>query len=51
MQETMSNVELAHRIHEHGHAGQGGNGGRDYRLEIAEAIALALVAVLTAWSS
>ncbi len=49
MPETTSNVELAHRIHEHGHSG-GGHGQRSEHLEILEAVVLAAVAVLTAWS-
>jgi len=47
MAERTSNVEFAHRIHEHGH-GKSGHGS-DW-LEILEAIVLAAVAVLTAWS-
>jgi hypothetical protein len=49
MAETTSNVEFAHRIHEHGHSG-GGHEHRSEWLEILEAIVLAAVAVLTAWS-
>jgi hypothetical protein len=48
MPESTSNVEFAHRIHEQGH--HGGPHGRAEWLEIAEAIVLAAVAVLTAWS-
>src|SRR5262245_54140551 len=48
MAEATSNVEFAHRIHEQGHGG--GTHGRAKWLEIAEAIVLAAVAVLTAWS-
>jgi hypothetical protein len=47
MAEVTSNVELAHRIHEHGH---GAGHHREQRLEILEAVILAAVAVLTAWS-
>lgn len=47
MRETGSNVEMAHRIHEHGHAA---GASREQSLEILEAIVLAAVAVLTAWS-
>jgi hypothetical protein len=47
MAEVTSNVELAQRIHEHGH-GAGHHG--EQRLEILEAVILASVAVLTAWS-
>ena len=50
MAETTSNVEFAHRIHEHGHSGGGGHGHRSEMLEILEAVVLAAVAVLTAWS-
>jgi hypothetical protein len=49
MAEVTSNVELAHRIHEHGHGG-GAQSRREERLEILEAVILASVAVLTAWS-
>jgi hypothetical protein len=38
---------MAHRIHEHGHRSRGA---REQTLEIVEAIVLASVAVLTAWS-
>ncbi|HTR02469.1 MAG TPA: hypothetical protein VMN82_04670 [Thermoanaerobaculia bacterium] len=48
MPETTSNVEFAHRIHESGH--HGGPHGRAEWLELVEAIVLAAVAVLTAWS-
>lgn len=50
MPETTSNVEMAHRIHEQGHRGGGSGSRRERRLEILEAVALAAVAVLTAWS-
>ena len=50
MAETTSNIEFAHRIHESGHHGGGpGRHGQEW-LEILEAIVLAAVAVLTAWS-
>ena len=48
MPEATSNVEFAHRIHEQGH--HGGPHGRAEWLELVEAIVLAAVAVLTAWS-
>lgn len=48
MAESTSNVEFAHRIHEQGH--HGGPHGRGEWLEVVEAIVLAAVAVLTAWS-
>jgi len=48
MAETTSNIEFAHKIHESGHHG-GGPHGHEW-LEILEAIVLAAVAVLTAWS-
>lgn len=50
MAESTSNVEFAHRIHEHGHSGGGGHSHRSEMLEILEAVVLAAVAVLTAWS-
>ena len=50
MPETTSNVEMAHRIHEEGHRPEGRRSRRERRLEILEAVALAAVAVLTAWS-
>ena len=49
MAEKTSNVEFAHRIHEQGHA-HGPHGSRHEWLEILEAVALAAVAVVTAWS-
>jgi hypothetical protein len=48
MAESTSNVEFAHRIHEQGH--HGGPHGRAEWLEVIEAVVLAAVAVLTAWS-
>jgi hypothetical protein len=48
MAESTSNVEFAHRIHEQGH--HGGPHGRAEWLEVLEAVVLAAVAVLTAWS-
>lgn len=48
MPEPTSNVEFAHKIHEQGH--HGGPHGRAEWLEVIEAIVLACVAVLTAWS-
>ncbi len=51
MSEATSNVEMAHRIHEHGHEHPVGGGSRRTEwLEIAEAIVLAIVAIATAWS-
>ncbi len=51
MSEVSSNVEYAHRIHEHGHEHQHGPSDRHHEwLAIAEAIVLAIVAVATAWS-
>ncbi len=51
MAETTSNVELAHRIHEHGHSGGShGSAPKSEGLEILEAVVLAAVAILTAWS-
>jgi hypothetical protein len=51
MVETSSNVEFAHRIHEHGHQPRSANDRRQRWIEIAEAVVLAAVAVATAWSS
>ena len=48
MPEPTSNVEFAHRIHEQAH--HGGPHGRAEWLELVEALVLAAVAVLTAWS-
>jgi hypothetical protein len=48
MSEATSNVELAHKIHEHGH--HPATSRREQSVEIAEAIVLAIVAVATAWS-
>jgi hypothetical protein len=50
MPETTSNIELAHKIHEQGHHGGGSHPHRQEWLEILEAVVLAAVAVLTAWS-
>ena len=50
MAETTSNIELAHRIHESGHHGGGSRSHGQEWLEILEAVVLAAVAVLTAWS-
>jgi len=51
LSEVSSNVEYAHRIHEHGHEHQHGPSDRRHEwLAIAEAIVLAIVAVATAWS-
>jgi hypothetical protein len=47
MAESTSNVEFAHKIHEQGHHGPHG---RAEWLELLEAVVLAAVAVLTAWS-
>ena len=50
MAEATSNVEFAHRIHESGHHGGGPRSHGQEWLEILEAVVLAAVAVLTAWS-
>ncbi len=50
MAETGSNIEFAHRIHEQGHHGGGSHPHAHQWIEILEAIVLAAVAVLTAWS-
>ena len=50
MAETTSDIEFANRIHESRHHGAGpGRPGQEW-LEILEAVVLAAVAVLTAWS-
>jgi hypothetical protein len=52
MHENLANVEMAHKLHER--AGERRHGGpwkgHDPRLEIVEALLLAIVAVATAWS-
>jgi hypothetical protein len=49
--EATSNVEMAHKIHEHGHEHRPGDSDRRTEwLEIVEAIVLAIVAITTAWS-
>jgi hypothetical protein len=50
MPETMATVEMAHKIHEHGHSSGGAHSGQAPWIEILEAVVLAAVAVLTAWS-
>jgi hypothetical protein len=50
MAETGSNIEFAHKIHEQGHHGGGSHPHGHEWIEILEAIVLAAVAVLTAWS-
>jgi len=51
MPEVTSNVEFAHRIHEHGHTASAASAhGRAQWVEIVEAVVLAIVAVVTAWS-
>ena len=51
MAETTSNIEMAHRIHEQGHHHDDGPPSRRKELiEIFEAVVLAAVAILTAWS-
>src|ERR1700716_2245122 len=51
MAEISSNVELAHRIHEHGHQRRSPDDRHERWIEIVEAVVLAAVAVATAWSS
>ncbi len=51
MAETTSHIEFAHKIHEQGHDGGGPHSHRQEWIEIVEAVVLAAVAVLTAWSS
>ena len=50
MAETTSNIEFAHKIHESGQHGGGPRSHGQEWLEILEAVVLAAVAVLTAWS-
>ena len=50
MAEITSNIEFAHKIHEQGHHGGAGPHGRSQWVEVVEAVVLAAVAVLTAWS-
>ena len=50
MPEATSNVEFAHKIHEHGHHHSSPADRRVQRIEILEAVVLAIVAVVTAWS-
>jgi hypothetical protein len=50
MPEATSNVEFAHKIHEQGHHHQSPRDRRVQRVEIIEALVLAIVAVATAWS-
>jgi hypothetical protein len=49
LSEATSNVEFAHKIHEHGHHPPPSDR-RHQWVEIAEAVVLAIVAVATAWS-
>jgi hypothetical protein len=49
MPEATSNVELAHKIHEHGHH-PSPTKRREQWFEIVEAVVLGIVAVATAWS-
>ena len=50
MPEPTSNVEFAHMIHEHGHHHSHPADRRTRWIEIVEAVALAMVAIATAWS-
>ena len=50
MPEATSNVEFAHKIHEQGHHKQSEADRREEWVEIFEAVVLAIVAVVTAWS-
>jgi hypothetical protein len=50
MNEVTSNVELAHKIHEQSHHHLEPTDRRGRWIEILEAVVLAAVAVLTAWS-
>jgi hypothetical protein len=48
--EATSNIEFAHKIHEHGHHHSPPTDRRAQWVEIVEAVVLAIVAVATAWS-
>ena len=48
-EEGLSNVEVAHHLHERGHGNVAGSRG-EQALQIVEAILLAIVAIATAWS-
>jgi hypothetical protein len=50
MPEAMSNVEFAHKVHEHGHHHPSPSDRWEQWVEIIEAAVLAIVAVATAWS-
>ncbi len=50
MPETTSNIEFAHKIHESSHHGGASHPHRQEWIEVVEAVVLAAVAVLTAWS-
>lgn len=50
MPESTSNVEFAHRIHEQSHHKASPQDRRHELIEVLEAVVLALVAVMTAWS-
>jgi len=50
MSEIASNVEFAHKLHEQDHHHGVSMSPRDRCVEILEAVVLAVVAVLTAWS-
>src|SRR5260370_24730956 len=49
MSELTSNIEVAHKLHEHGLHHVHPTSRRDRWVEILEAVVLAIVAVLTAW--
>src|SRR5260370_599055 len=49
MSELTSNIEVAHKLHEHGLHHVQPTSRRDRWVEILEAVVLATVAVLTAW--
>jgi len=50
MSEATSNVEFAHKVHEHGHHHGAPSDRRHQWIAIAEAVLLSIVAVATAWS-
>lgn len=49
MSELTSNIEVAHKLQEHGLYHVQPTSRRDWSVEILEAVDLAIVAILTAW--
>jgi len=50
MAESTSNIEFAHKIHEHGHHPPSPSHHQKPWVEVVEAVVLAIVAIATAWS-